>query len=57
MVGNVPTVVGSLAELFNFIGLVEIQEYSSSILKQSVTEYINKFKHIANKIFGFFAVF
>ena len=34
----------SLAELFNFIGLVEIQEYISSILKQSVTEYINKFK-------------
>ena len=43
----------SLAKLFNFIGLVELQEYISSILKQSVTEYINKFKHIANKIFFF----
>ena len=47
----------SLAELFNFIGLVEIQEYISSILKQSVTEYINKFKHIANKIFDFLLCF
>ena len=47
----------SLAELFNFIGLVEIQEYISSILKQSLTEYINKFKHIANKIFDFLLCF
>ena len=47
----------SLAELFNFIGLVEIQEYISLILKQSVTEYINKFKHIANKIFDFLLCF
>ena len=47
----------SLAELFNFIGLVKIQKYISSILKQSVTEYINKFKHIANKIFDFLLCF
>ena len=47
----------SLAELFNFIGLVEIQEYISSILKQPVTEYINKFKHIANKMFDFLLFF
>ena len=47
----------SLAELFNFIGLVEIQQYISSILKQSVTEYINKFKHITNKIFDFLLCF
>ena len=47
----------SLAELFNFIGLVELQEYISSILKQSVTEYINKFKHIANKSFDFLLCF
>ena len=47
----------SLAEFFNFIGLVEIQEYISSTLKQSVTEYINKFKHIANKIFDFLLCF
>ena len=43
----------SLAELFNFIGLVEIQEYISSILKQSVTEYINN----SNKIFDFLLCF
>ena len=47
----------SLAELLNFIGLVEIQEYISSILKQSVTDYINKFKHIANKISDFLLCF